>query len=147
MIAHTEDQPRPTPCATFARAGTPTIWGLDARGLHDRAWSARGVQIVRPGMGSVTRRGPRLYLLLGDEDLAIADLRPAADALRRKSIRVVRLALHDPQRENHYSEQLVTDEADRLVASRRRYHTASPAVHEVLLTTDPQLATVWRRRC
>ncbi|MHC4416230.1 MAG: sugar transferase [Planctomycetota bacterium] len=120
----------------------PTVWGLDARGLHDHYWAAHGVKVVRRGVGSGAGTEAGTYLLLEPHELALFDLTRAASRLPRRRSGALGVRVIEPDAE-HYSERVVADESSRLIALRRRYASRIRSELEVLLTRDPALASLW----
>ncbi len=120
-----------------AATETEKVWGLDARGLHDRFWAARGVRIVRRGVG--TLRGPCAdkFLLLEPDELVLFDPPAAVNQL-------VSVCLTEDGRDG-YTERVVADDANRLVSLRRLYTAPINGECRMCVTSDPALAWLWSR--
>lgn len=120
----------------------PVCWGLPVRGLHDRRWAQRGVQVVRRGMGAVDERGPDLYLLLDPEDLVWFDLGPVASRIAWLKPALLRLRVVDAH-VDLTAERVAQDADGRLVEIRRRYTPRFRGALRPLLTPDARLARRW----
>jgi len=122
-----------------AATATEKVWGLDARGLHDRYWLARGVRIIRRGAGRL--RGPcaDTFLLLEPDDLVLFD--PPAANDRLVSVRLIERG------QDGYTERVVSDAANRLVSLRRQYTAPVRSACRMLATSDPAMAWLWHQSC
>ncbi|MEM6334799.1 MAG: sugar transferase [Planctomycetota bacterium] len=122
-----------------------TIWGLDAEGLLERFWAARGVQLVRRGEGELIQESAELYLLVEPWVMPVFALDSMLDTLQWLKPRLLLARIHD--REEHgYSERVVTDADDRFVRFERDYgQSAATRVTRAALTSDAELARAWRR--
>ncbi len=121
----------------IAATKTEKVWGLDARGLHDRYWVARGIRIIRRGIGTLRGACAGTFLLLEPDDLVLFDPPAAADRLV-----FVRLT---ERGQDGYTERVVADDANRLVSLRRLYTAPVHNVCRLLVTSDPALAWLWHR--
>ena len=121
------------------RAATETgkVWGLDARGLHDRFWAARGVRIIRRGVGTLRGVCPDTFLLLERDDLVLFD--PPATANRLVSVRLTERG------RDGYTERVIADDANRLVSLRRLYTAPVHSECRLFVTSDPALAWLWHQ--
>ncbi len=125
------------------RGTGPTVWGLDARAMHDHFWAAHGVEVVRRGAGGGPRppRSPRgTCLLLEADDLVLFDPRLAAKRPPRTAALCLEVLESDP---DHYSERVVADDSNRLLTIERRYTAPTRAALKVLITADASLASSW----
>ncbi len=120
----------------------PTCWGLTARGLHDRRWAIRGIQVVRRGEGRVAPKGPDIYLLLDPEDLVWFDPAPVVKRLAWIKPRLLRLRVVDTDDER-VTERVAQDEAGRLLEIRRQYRPRARAALRPILTPEAGLARAW----
>jgi len=118
-----------------------TMWGHDIHGLHDLAWSAQGVVIVRPGQAP-PRRARGVYLLLDRCELLVCERPAAITSCLRSSSRLCRLDLVETGT-NAYAESLETDEDDRVVGIRRSYEAQSVSLGHVLVTSSWSHASAW----
>lgn len=123
------------------------IWGLDVTQLHDRFWSAHGVCVVRRGEPmadeATVAQGQRTYLLIGEDDLVIAELGPAVSRAGRKGITA--LHLFDGDRES-FGEEVERAPDGRLVAMRRRYASTTKRANPVYVTRRIETARAWAMR-
>ncbi len=113
------------------------VWGLDARGLHDRFWAARGVRVIRRGVGSFRGVCPDAFLLLEPDDLVLFD--PPAVANRLVSVRL------SERGQDGYTERVVADDDNRLVSLRRLYTAPVHSTCRMLVTSDPAVAWLWHQ--
>ncbi len=121
----------------------PTLWGMDALGLHDRRWASRGVQVVRPGGQDVQSSGPQLFLLLDESSMALFRLRNVVKRLNWMKPRALRIRVVD-EAEVGYIERAVVDDNDRLMAIRREYRPRTRGSRRVVITGDARVARIWR---
>jgi lipopolysaccharide/colanic/teichoic acid biosynthesis glycosyltransferase len=124
--------------------GTPVVWGLDARGLHDRFWAGCGVQVVRRGVGTLGATGAGTYLLLEPDELVLFDLPRAVERLLRRQLNTVSIRVVETER-NVYTELVIADESRKLVALRRVYASPMRSQRQILVTSNPDLASIWHR--
>lgn len=127
---------------TRTRDAPPKIWGLDARGLHDRFWAGCGVQVVRRGVGTLGRTRARSYLLLDPDELVMFTLPRAAERLPKRQTNAVGIRVFETEAEA-YTERIIADGSKRLVAFRRRYASPIRSVRHVMLTSSPLIASTW----
>ncbi len=120
-----------------AATETEKVWGLDARGLHDRFWAARGVRIIRRGVGTLRGVCPDTFLLLERDDLVLFD--PPATANRLVSVRLTERG------RDGYTERVIADDANRLISLRRLYTAPVHSKCRMLVTSDPAMAWLWHR--
>lgn len=120
------------------------LWGLDSRGLHDRHWSSKGVQVVRALSGAehVKASGPALYLLVDPFGLALFELAPVLRRLNWLKPRVARIRISEVDR-GAYVEHVEAAPDGRLKSVRREYGERTRATSQVLLTADARLARQW----
>lgn len=109
---------------------------------HDRWWASRGVQVVRPG-SAVAARGPRLYLLLEEQEGLSCSLAEPLKRMQWLKARAMRLRVVQARPEA-YVELVETDADGAFRAVRRRYWAATEQARRAALTPDPQLAALWR---
>lgn len=128
-------------------SGEPRLWGLTARELHDRYWSSRGVQVIRPGRGgqpgtAIDPRGPRLYLLLDADDFVLFKLAPVAKRLAWIKPRIMRVRVVNATAAP-YVERVIADDEDRFLRVRRFYRPRSSGAVRVAVTGETRLARAW----
>lgn len=122
------------------------IWGLDPTELHDRLWAARGLQVVRcaANVGEAPDpRGPRLFLLLGADQLASLDLARVMRRFRTLDPALMRVRIMEPH-SHPYVERVLADAAGRFQAIRREYRRGTRAAARASITGDIRLAQMWR---
>ncbi|MEO0964103.1 MAG: sugar transferase [Planctomycetota bacterium] len=130
--------------ANGSRQDEPTIWGLDAEGLLERFWAARGVQVVRRGEPVLIEASADLYLLIDRWGLPVFGLETVLDTMQWLKPKLLLVRVHD--REEHaYRERVIADEAGRFQRFERDYGRDSGwRVMRAALTTDAELARAWR---
>lgn len=134
----------PLPVASQA-ADAPTLWGLSVRGLHDRWWAGRGVQVVRRSeRASIESPGPELYLLLEPDELVYFEPAPVVKRLAWLKPRVMRVRIVDESQEPGVERVLLDDER-RVTAIRRVYRPSMRDSARVLLCADPDVARAWAK--
>ena len=121
----------------IAATATEKVWGLDARGLHDRFWLARGLRVIRRGEGRLRGPSADTFLLLEPDDLVLFD--PPAARDRLVSVRLTERG------QDGYTERVVADDAHRLVSLRRLYTAPVHSECRLLVTSDPALAWLWHQ--
>lgn len=124
------------------------LWGVDAKGLHDRLWASRRIQVVRAGAGSerVQSPGPALYLLLDARRLSLFKLRLVLDRLNWLKPRAVRVRLVDRD-STAYSERVDATDDGRLIGVRRDYNVHTRGAVQIIVTPDAKLARLWADAC
>ncbi len=124
-------------------APTRSVWGLDAAALHERYWSSRGVQVIRPRAAEPIARRAELFLLLDDRALLLMDLPPLVKRIQWVKPRVLLVRTH-ARSAREYQERLRVDATDRLVSVERAYAGPPTRYGRVALTTEPRLAQRWQ---
>lgn len=118
-----------------------TLWGLDARALHDAFWAAKGIRVVRRGAKiAPPETGP--YLCLEPGDLVLMSPSRITDELRRSRALglTVRLICHDDE---HYGESIVADAGGGFCRVERRYQPRTHRASWGVITAEPALARAW----
>jgi lipopolysaccharide/colanic/teichoic acid biosynthesis glycosyltransferase len=128
---------KPTP-----PANRPSIWGFDARRLHDAFWASRGVQVVRPGQQSVDLNGPQVYLLLNSDFAVLMSVKKLLRRMRWTGAQLFRIRLSDLSG-NTYRERIVAAQESRLVRIDRIYPRRSGGTARVGVTFDAGIAARW----
>lgn len=113
------------------------------RELHDRWWSSRGIQVVRPGGVEVAPRGPTMYLLLGEQDLVVLGFGRITKKMNWLRPRLLRLRLVESA-SKAYVERVHADESDRFIAIRREYRAETRTTLRAGVTGDAKVAERWR---
>jgi lipopolysaccharide/colanic/teichoic acid biosynthesis glycosyltransferase len=122
---------------------SPTIWGLDPVQLHDRFWAARGVQVVRQGEQTELVAGAEIYMLTAPRTLIIFKLSILLDHLTWLQPDVLLVRLHNTA-DRTYREVAVTNSNGEFVRFRRLYGGNDSRLARVALTTDRNIAAIWR---
>lgn len=136
-------QPATAPLDAGAPAASPRVWGMSLAEAHDRMWASKGVQVIRPAVGRVERRGPRVYLLLAPRDMTIFPLASVMRRLRWLKPRALRLRVVEVDAEG-YTERVLAEADGRFRLIRREYRPATLATLRAVITTDAALAERWR---
>jgi lipopolysaccharide/colanic/teichoic acid biosynthesis glycosyltransferase len=123
--------------------GVPTIWGLTPAQLHDRFWASRGVQVVRQGENSEIVSGAELFLLTPPRALVTFKLGLLVEKLAWDEPDVLLVRIHE-EREQGYSERVVTDERGRFLNYQRIYGGSHARLARVALTRDQTIARTWQ---
>ncbi len=129
--------------AIAAPGESSTIWGLDARALHDRFWLTHGVQIVRRQSDAPLNGRADLYLLLNPDELVLFNPPDEVRRLSRRRPACLRIRLREPEADP-YSERVETDGSNNLTAIRRSYYPSIKSEARLYLTRNPRLASIWR---
>lgn len=119
------------------------VWGLDVRGLHERWWAGRGVQVLHRGERQrIDREGPELYLLTEPADLVHFEPARVAKRLAWLKPDIMRVRVVDEHEESAV-ERVELGPGARVEAMRRVYRPAMRRTARVLLTADAHVARVW----
>lgn len=151
MILAADAQPDSRPMARPAPvAGSetdpleqPTLWGLSVADLHDRYWTARGVQVVRPGAHRESLEHAHLYLLMASDALCLFRLRPLVVDLSWVSPDLMWIRLSD-DRHRGYRERVIVDDAGRFERFARYYGERDTRRERVALTPSRHVAEIFR---
>ncbi|MFW6031884.1 MAG: sugar transferase [Phycisphaeraceae bacterium] len=130
-------KPRRTVCEL------PTVWGLTPVELHDRFWTARGVQVVRCGEPTEIIDNAELFLLTAPRLLVMFGLRRVVEELSWIKPDVLWIRVSD-ERDGGYREFAVTDEQDNLVSFERDYGSRDSRFSRVAVTSSPAIARAWQ---
>ncbi len=123
-------------------ATRPTLWGLDARRLHDAYWASLGVSCTRLGERAPPQEGADLHLLLTGGQLVWFDLRSIKDALLWSGADVVRVEILQ-MGTGGYSEFVDADGEGAVRRVVRRYDKPVRSRGSVLLARDVRNALAW----
>lgn len=131
--------------APRSERGEPRLWGADIRALHDRWWACAGVQVVRcDGAGSEPAPGgPRVFLLLGANDLVRLNIAPILKKMVWLKPRALRVRLVDRDGAS-YAERLRVAGDGRVEGVIRAYHPSTRATSRAAITNEIALARLWR---
>ncbi len=121
----------------------PRFWGFDAFDLHDRCWSAFGVQVVRRNGPPVVQKGPQFYLLLEPDDLVLTNLKPLIQQFNWLKPSAIRIRITDSRGEG-YNEIINADPQGNLISVSRDYEKKTRRTIRAWLTPNHQLAKIWR---
>lgn len=129
--------------ARFARSipETSTVWGLDARRLHDLFWAARGIQVVRPGE-SPDPRGPDIFLVLRSDQAVLAHALPWLKRLNWLGCSLLSIRVVDRSR-SEYRERVISGANNEFKRIERIYSDRGGFVDRIVITTDPRVAHRW----
>ncbi len=131
--------------APRSERGEPRLWGADIRALHDRWWACAGVQVVRcDGAGAEPAPGgPRVFLLLGANDLVRLNIAPILKKMVWLKPRALRVRLVDRDGAS-YAERLRVAGDGRVEGVIRAYHPSTRATSRAAITNEIALARLWR---
>lgn len=124
------------------RAEPSTVWGLDARELHDAYWASVGVSCVRLGSGRGPDRGADVFLLLEPDQMVVFDLRTIAETLLWNAADLTRVQLIAPAADG-YRERLVLAADGTVSRIERKYGAERQVSGQVLLAQHRGDAELW----
>ena len=127
----------------FAR-DAPTLWGLSPWELHDRAWAARGVQVVRQGVKQPLRHNAELFLLLDPYQFVHFSLKQFVSDLNWLQPLLVTVRLHHGPERDRYGEWFQATPEGVFTDFDRDYDRSIWGVVRVGLTPSLHVAQAWQ---
>ena len=115
---------------------------MDLDDLHDRAWAARGVAVVRCCGGLVEPRGPTYYLLLDRGQRMLFDLTALEGPTGWLKPRLLRLRIIDNE-PTQYRETVESTLDHGFVRIQRHYGVNTRQTARAYLTPDARVAMAW----
>jgi lipopolysaccharide/colanic/teichoic acid biosynthesis glycosyltransferase len=143
IVAATATRARRGDAAPQRPEPQPTLWGLSVPDLHDRYWTARGVQVVRPGAARASLERAHLYLLLAADTLCLFRLRPLVVDLSWVSPELMWIRIRD-ERDAGYRERVLVDEQGNFDRFARSYGERDARLARVALTPSRSVAEKFR---
>ncbi|MEM9165703.1 MAG: sugar transferase [Planctomycetota bacterium] len=124
--------------------GASTLWGLGLPQIHERYWASRGLQVVRPGGPTPSRKGPELFLLVPTSvsvDFSLGGLLRTFAWIRPKAVRIRLIE----KTKTPYSERVIREPDGKFVAFERRYDQRGVRAAQIWMTPSFELAEAWRQ--